>query len=165
MTVTPRLGLESLAAGQAGKELTVNESLHRLDLLVGGAIEEPPRNSPPASPIAGQCWIVGSSPTGAWAGQAGKVAGYTIGGWRFIEPADGLSLMVKTTGLTAVFRSGAWTIGEVSASAVKVGGQQVVGARSAAIASPSGGSVIDAEARSALTAILTALRNHGLIAT
>jgi HK97 family phage major capsid protein len=46
-----------------------------------------------------------------------------------------------------------------------VGGQQVVGARGAAIPAPTGGSTIDAEARSAIGNILAALRNHGLIAT
>lgn len=46
-----------------------------------------------------------------------------------------------------------------------IGGQQVVAARGAAIAAPSGGAIIDAEARTALSAILSALRLHGLIAT
>jgi hypothetical protein len=39
----------------------------------------------------------------------------------------------------------------------------VVGASAAAIASPSSGSVVDAEARGAIDAILGALRQHGLI--
>ena len=165
MSVTPRLGLETLSSGQAGKENSVNESLHRLDLLVGGLVEEPPRNSPPTSPASGQCWIVGPSPSGAWAGQAHCVAGYTVGGWRFIAPTEGLSLQVKTSGAFVNYRGGAWVEGEIRATSVNVGGQQVVGARGTAIASPSGGSVVDGEARAALTAILAALRNHGLIAT
>jgi hypothetical protein len=41
----------------------------------------------------------------------------------------------------------------------------VVGPRQAAVAAPSGGTVIDAESRTALVAILAALRAHGLIAT
>jgi hypothetical protein len=48
---------------------------------------------------------------------------------------------------------------------VKVGGQQVVGSQAAAIASPSGGATVDAEARTAIDAILAALRAHGLIGT
>ena len=48
--------------------------------------------------------------------------------------------------------------------AYKVNGTQVVGARQAAIAAPSGGTTIDSQARTAINSILTALRAHGLIA-
>ena len=44
-----------------------------------------------------------------------------------------------------------------------VEGEQVVGSRGAAIASPSGGATIDAEVRTAVSQILGALRTHGLI--
>jgi hypothetical protein len=44
-----------------------------------------------------------------------------------------------------------------------VDGEQVVGSRRAAIASPSGGATIDAEVRTAVSQILGALRTHGLI--
>ena len=164
METTARLGLPLLASGQAAKELTHNESLVALDLLVGGAVEEPPRNAPPASPAVGQCWIVGTSPSGAWDGEAGAVAGYTAGGWRFVTATDGLSLLVRSTGAFAVRRSGAWDIGEVRAATVKVGGTQVVGAQASPIAAPAGGATVDAEVRAAVAAILAALRGHGLIA-
>ena len=164
METTARLGMPMLASGQAAKEITHNEALSIADLLIGGTVEEPPRNAPPASPVAGQAWIVGASPSGIWAGKAGQVAGYTRGGWRYVAPPDGLSLLVRTTGTFAVRRGGAWDIGEVRAALVKVGGTQVVGAQAAAIAAPAGGATVDAEARAALAAILAALRNHGLIA-
>jgi hypothetical protein len=51
----------------------------------------------------------------------------------------------------------------VRASSLLIDGQQVVGARAAAIAAPSGGSTVDAEARVAVEAILAAMRQHGLI--
>jgi hypothetical protein len=44
-------------------------------------------------------------------------------------------------------------------------GQQVVAGRAAAISGPSGGSVVDVEARSAIGQILTMFRQHGLIET
>jgi hypothetical protein len=53
----------------------------------------------------------------------------------------------------------------VTAERVEVGGVQVLGVQGAAIASPSGGSTVDAEARSALGLMLAAMRQHGLIAT
>ena len=44
-------------------------------------------------------------------------------------------------------------------------GQQVVGGRAAAISAPSGGAVVDADARAVIGQILTMLRLHGLIET
>lgn len=43
--------------------------------------------------------------------------------------------------------------------------KQADGTQAAAIADPTGGAVIDAEARTAIIAILTVLRNTGIIAT
>jgi len=165
MEITTRFGLPMLASGQAAKEITHNEALLIADLLIGGAVEEPPRNSPPASPVAGQSWIVGNSPSGIWAGKAGQLACYTSAGWRHILPPDGLSLLVHSTGTFAVRRGGAWDVAEVRADKVKVAGTQVVGAQAPAIGAPTGGSTVDAEARAAVGAILAALRSHGLIAT
>ena len=45
-----------------------------------------------------------------------------------------------------------------------VAGLPVVGARRAAIVAPAAGSVVDAEARTAIAAILAAMIGHGLIA-
>lgn len=71
---------------------------------------------------------------------------------------------VKSLQLHATFRGSAWELGEVRASKLLVGGEQVVGKRAVAIADPAGGSTTDVEARSAISAILAALRAHGLIA-
>jgi hypothetical protein len=47
-----------LSVGQAQKEFTHNESLQTLDILVAGAVEEPPLSTPPTSPSVGACYIV-----------------------------------------------------------------------------------------------------------
>ena len=57
----------------------------------------------------------------------------------------------------------AWSNGEWPVSSLTIGGQQVVGERLEAVASPSGGTTIDAEARAAIDAVIVALRTHGLI--
>jgi hypothetical protein len=164
MAATPRLALPFISVGQAQKEVTHNEGLQTLDILVCGAIDEPPRPEPPESPQAGTCYIVSDGASGLWAGKASFLAAWTTGGWRFIAPVDGMSLYERTTGTWATFRSGAWEIGVVSASMVQIDGQQVVGPRGPAIQSPAGGAVVDAEARAALEAVLNTLRQHGLIA-
>lgn len=164
MSASPRLSLPFLSAGQAQKEITHNEALQSLDCLVSAAVEEAPRTAPPPSPTVGACYIVGAPPSGAWVGQAQKLACYSSGGWRFLSPAEGPSAYVKTQGEFGFFRAGAWEFGVVRGTKVMLGGQQVIGVRAAAVATPSGGSVIDAEARSAIASILAAMRQHGLIA-
>ena len=132
-------------------------------MLVAGAIEDEPSGTPPSSPALGDCYIVADGATSEWAGKAGHVAAWTSGGWRFIEPLEGMSVYERTSGACAVFRSGAWEMGILRGASLAIGGQQVVGERAAAIQSPTGGTVIDAEARAQVDAILDTLRQHGLI--
>lgn len=47
-------------------------------------------STPPGSPSAGDSYIVGASPTGAWAGQAGKYAEYYNAAWEFIAIGNGI---------------------------------------------------------------------------
>lgn len=164
METSGRLALPFILPGQAQKELFHNEALQVLDLLVAGAVEEPPRDSPPESPAAGSCYIVGPGASGEWASRAGELAGWTLAGWRFVAAVEGMSLHVRATGETATYRAGGWEIGRLRGGELVIGGQKVVGTRAAAIASPAGGAVVDAEARAAIGAILEALRGHGLIA-
>jgi hypothetical protein len=163
MDSTPRLGMPFLSAGQAQKEIFHNEALQIVDLVAAGAVEEAPRSDPPASPSLGSCYIIGASPTGVWAGKSHSVAGYTRGGWRLIEPTEGMSLYVKSDARWATYRAGAWEIGLVRGSSVIVDGQQVLGPRAPAISSPSGGTTIDIEARNVIGTMLDAMRAHGLI--
>ena len=134
-------------------------------MIVAAAVEGPPQAAPPASPAIGACYIVGASPSGAWAGKAQQLAAWTSGGWRFVAPRDGLDAYVKSSGATAAFRGTAWVMGDVSGAQLSINGVKVVGARGGAIAGPAGGATLDAEARAAIGSILAALRTHGLIAT
>lgn len=163
MESTDRLSLPLLVPGQAQKELSHNEALQLLDVVVAAAVEEPARNDPPSAPNPGQCYIVGDTPSGDWSQHGGQLAAFTGAGWRFVAPAIGASVLVKTLGTSATYGVGGWELGTIRADRVMVDGNQVVGARSAAVADPAGGTVIDAEARAALIGILSALRQHGLI--
>lgn len=161
-TTTPRLALPLLAAGQAQKEMSHNEALARIDLTLHGNIIEAGADIPPEDPETGQCWILGDAPEGDWAGHAGEVAGWTAGGWRFVAPCEGMRLWLGEDDGFALFSGGEWTPGEAHGRLI-VGGQQVVGSRGAAIAEPSGGIVVDAEARATILAVLNAMREHGLV--
>lgn len=159
-----RLGLPLLQAGQAQKEVTHNEALTLLDLAVQAAVEGVGLDTPPAAPAPGACWIVGAAPTGAWSGQAAALAGWSDDGWRFVAPREGMAVWSRADGATARFVEGAWQTGTLAGTRLVLGGAQVVGPRRPAIADPAGGATIDAAARTALFAILAALRDHGLIA-
>jgi len=163
--LTPRFRWPLLAAGQAQKELYHNEALTAIEVLVQPVAESLGDNDPPTSPTLGRSWIVGSAPTGAWTGQAGAVASWTAGGWRFTVPVDGMAFWIADESLWAQRESGSWQLGVVSAASLAIDGNQVVGSREAAIADPVGGATTDAAARSAIAAILAALRSHGLIAS
>jgi hypothetical protein len=163
MTQTARLGVQYLQAAQLAKETTVNEGFAAFDLAVCAAVDGFLQNPPPASPVVGNCYIVGGSPTGAWAGHAFAFAGFTAGGWRFIAAFEGLTALDKGSGQTAAFSNGAWEKGHVRGAKLSISGNQVVGGRLAAVADPAGGTVVDAEGRAAIAAILARLRQHGLI--
>ncbi len=158
-----RWSLPLLQPGQAQKEVFHNEALAALDLLAQPAVTSAGGNSPPGDPAPGDCWIVGDSPVGAWAGHADELAGWTAGGWRFVAPRDGMLIWVADEGVFARRADGAWAYGDFPLSSVTVAGSQVVGPRRPAIADPSGGAASDAESRTAIVAILGALRAHGLI--
>lgn len=140
-----------------------NEAVQMLDILAAAAVEEPPRTAPPATPQVGATYIVAAGATGAWVGQDLNLAGFTDGGWRFVTPREGTMAYVVSGSVWSIFREGAWEMGSLRGDNVLIGGEQVVGARAAAIGVPTGGSTVDTEARSAVGQILSALRTHGLI--
>lgn len=160
-----RLGLPLLAPGQAQKEMWHNEALTLLDIAVQASVEEIDRNTPPAAPQPGQCWIVGPAPTDAWSGHAGAIAGWTYGGWRFVAPRAGVTVCHLPSGQTAIREANGWKIGDLRGARVLIDGVQVVGAQGAAITVPTGGATIDGELRACVEMILITLRKHGLIVT
>jgi hypothetical protein len=87
---TARLALQQLAASQAQKHVTVNGDLVALDAVINAYILGNGGNTPPGSPADGATYIVGSSPTGAWSGFAGKIAYALDGGWQFFAPFRGM---------------------------------------------------------------------------
>lgn len=144
LPATPRFALPLLAVSQAQKEVTHNEALTLLDALVHLAVEAGPLATPPASPAAGQSWIVGAGPTGAWAGKDHAIAIWTAGGWRFAAPREGMAVVRLTDRARLRFVDGAWT-------------------PPPAIDAPTGGSTIDSEARSAISMLLVHLAAQGLL--
>lgn len=129
--------------GQAQKEHSVNEAHALLDALLHAAIEGV-GSSPPATPVEGECWLVGTTPTGAWAGHAGELAAYQLGDWIFATPREGMRILDKEAGQDICFRGG-WR-------------------RPATPPPPTGGATVDAEARAAIAGLIEVLIAAGILA-
>lgn len=66
-------------------------------------------NTPPGSPAAGDAYVVGTSPSGAWVGHAKDIALYTPRGWVFATPRVGCALLNEATGLNIQYSAaGTW---------------------------------------------------------
>lgn len=141
-SLSPRFGLPLLYAGQAQKELHVNEAHALTDALLHGIVEGE-ASTPPVDPAEGQAWLVGGSPDGAWAGHAGKLACRQSGQWLFVAPRDGMRLHSRALDQEIRYLSG-WIAPDRPGE-------------------PSGGSTIDAEARAAIAAILDSLEQAGIV--
>ena len=165
MDATPRWSLPLLFAGQAQKEIFHNEALMLVDALLHGRVESADLGAPPTDPAVGQCWIVAAPAEDAWGGEVGSIACWPEGGWRFVAPRAGLRMAVGAQG-QALFHDGSdWRAGAIRDDGLYQADEKVAGPRQPAIAGPAGGSVIDAQARATIAAILAALRAHGLIAS
>lgn len=160
---TARFGLPFILSGQAQKELFHNEALTWIDFALQAAVEGPPLAVPPAAPEDGQCWIVAAGASGAWAGKDDQLAGWSEGGWRFVAPVPGMQVWRPDSGYRSQWNGSQWSDGAMAAARLEVGGQQVVGERQEGIVNPSGGTVIDVEARATIAQITAALMSHGLI--
>lgn len=140
-TASPRFGLPLLFAGQAQKEAFVNEAHALADALLHCAIEGQ-ATSPPATPVEGECWLVTGPASGVWLGQEGKLACRQAGNWLYVAPLDGMRVLNRFTGQEIRHRGGWLSPG--------------------APAEPSGGAVVDSEARSAIVQLVAALRQAGV---
>ena len=162
MQQTIRHGLPLLVAAQAQKEVTHNEALLAIDRRLQIAVATIGSNMRPATPVAGDCHIVGPVPTGAWAGQADSIAMHDDFGWQFTPPRTGFMSYVSDAGIPAIYRE-SWQISAWPVAALRIGGSTVLGASPAAVAPPLGGAVIDSELRAAFGPLLTARVAQGFV--
>ncbi len=105
---SPRLSLPYLAAAQSQKHVTVNEALRILDALVQISVVSQGDNTPPANPVEGDAYIVGTAPTGDWAGEPGRIAAYRDGAWLFLPPHIGYVAHVAAEATLKVFDGASW---------------------------------------------------------
>lgn len=115
MSNTPRLGMPYILASQSQKEVTHNEALNLLDLLVQGQVQAR-QADPPASPTEGAAYIVIATATGAWAGKEGYLAQYIGGVWSFFAPFEGLKCYSIADATEYQYKNSEWTAYQSSSS-------------------------------------------------
>lgn len=123
MSTLPNSGATELVAAQANAELAVNEMGRRLDSGYSRSIiEDRDLTAPPGSCADGARYLVATSPTGAWAGQAGKLA-VAIGtnaanGWKFVTVAvKGFRLYIRDENIEIEHNGSAWAAPTLSSGA------------------------------------------------
>lgn len=141
-SISGRFGLPFLFAGQAQKEFYINKALATIDALLHPLVEGE-SDTQPATPVDGECWLIGSTPSGDWSGNAGYIACRQADSWIFVQPRDGLRIFDKALEQERFF-SGQWFI-------------------ASAITPPTGGTVIDGEARTAIGELIDTLTTNGLL--
>ncbi|MBJ3776406.1 DUF2793 domain-containing protein [Acuticoccus mangrovi] len=102
------LALPYLEADQAQKHVPVNEVLQALDALVHLTLADRNLTAPPGSPGEGVRYIVPTGATGAWSGQAGKVAARQAGAWMFYMPKAGHLAYVVDEAAFVVWSGSEW---------------------------------------------------------
>lgn len=109
---SPNLILPYLAAGQAQKHITVNQSLQRLDALVQLAVVSATTSAEPASPADGSLYILPAGKTGArWGAMAdGALAYYRDGAWEELAPRQGWLAFVKDGDELLHYAGAAWAL-------------------------------------------------------
>lgn len=143
VSTTPRHALPNLFPGQAQKEFFVNEALARIDMLLHPVVEGALQTAP-ASPLAGQSFLVAAAAGGAWEGKDDCIAGWDGERWTFAQPSEGMRVFDRTLDGIRIYDD-SWS-------------------QPATIPVPSGGSVVDREARDTIQLVIDCLRKAGLIA-
>ncbi len=142
-STTANLSLPMLFAGQAQKEFALNQSLLIIDALlqknINATLAVPPQNAE-----HGETYRVDENASGAWAGHENKLATIVGGSWVFVPPSNGMSVYDRTQ-RQRIFYNDGWQTAEAPPA-------------------PTGGAVVDTEARTMLAALIDALRSIGIFA-
>lgn len=111
---SPNLLLPYIMAAQSQKHVTHNEAIRALDALVQIAVVDRDLAAPPPAPAEGGRYIVASSPSGGWAGQATRIAAYQDGAWAFYAPREGWLAWVGDENALLVFDGAAWALASLA---------------------------------------------------
>lgn len=95
------------ASRQLGKEITHNEALVIIDAILNRGVDRKAINNPPANPIEGDAYIIGSIPTGDFAKHAGELVFYS-NRWIFVTPKKDLTIWAKDEDVLYTYDGSSW---------------------------------------------------------
>lgn len=139
---TARFSLPYLFTAQSQKEAFVNEAHLLSDALLHPVILGS-RTEPVEGAEDGDCWLVAQGASGTFEGHEDDIAIHEGGQWIFVSPVPAMSIFDASSGKRCYY-NGSWRSAEN-------------------LSPPEGGNVIDAEARSAIAALIDILETGGLL--
>ena len=112
--IGPNLGLHyGWDARESGWNTGMDANLKLVDALMHLLVKSRAQNTPPASPADGERYIVGPTPNGAWAGQAGQIAVRREGDWVFYAPQIGWLAFIEDEAVLVAYKDTGWSAGVV----------------------------------------------------
>ena len=101
------LGITELDANTNNKFAVHNQALNEIEVL-GNAAPLEILDTPPVTPASGDLYIVGTVPTGAWAGQANNFAVFNGVGWEFVIAVTGIRTLLQSLNQVVKFNGTNW---------------------------------------------------------
>lgn len=140
-STTPNHDLPLLFAGQAQKEMSLNQATAVIDALLCATITQS-TNTPPAQAAEGAVYRVVPIASEGWAGKEDHLAVRVGSSWHFVTPRTGMRFYDTQQSKVIVFETQWNATTELSPA--------------------QGGSVVDVEARALLGDLIEQLRNIGI---
>lgn len=120
MAVTTNLGMPELDQGQKNADITHNEALNILDLVVQAVVQDMTHTAPPTG-VEGEMYIPLATASGDWTGWENDLAGYVNGVWIRIVPQAGWIIYNLDTAKRMSWSGSAWIeAGNVSTTGAPV---------------------------------------------
>lgn len=110
-TQEAQLGLyKGYTEGEGGWAAQMTENINKIGAVIQLGAKDKDLATPPGSPAEGDRYIVATSPTGAWTGQAGKVAVRIGAGWLFLAPKEGWRCWLDDEDSEYIYSGSAWLL-------------------------------------------------------
>lgn len=114
MSQTDNLLLPYIMPSQAQKHITHNEALLALDAILHLSVTSRNQSTAPATPLAGERYLVPDAASGDFLGQDGKIAAFQDDVFQFYAPQTGWLTFVADEAIWLFYANGAW--GELNGS-------------------------------------------------
>lgn len=88
MTTSIHLGIPYISTNQSQPDVTHNDALVMIQVLLSAGVWQVGLNTPPGDPENGDAYIVGTSPTDIWVGKENVIAAYYQDQWYYIPGFD-----------------------------------------------------------------------------